>query len=231
MTADNRSYRRNGTASVNAESKFAASKWYSILCLLFCLALLGAFIYGYWQITVARVMFDQARVELTAVQKAVESITGDVSMAGENLSKSDLAMRSEIKDVNKEIRKLWDLANKRNKRDISDHNDRLGVLEIKMDKLALQTDKMLSSVTTLKNEGDGQGRLFQTLSSEHATLKLELLASREIVQELKAAVKENGRRHVGTEQAVDSFRIQVNRKMLQLESSVREMNKPSESGL
>ncbi|MDP0589330.1 MAG: hypothetical protein QS748_09135 [Candidatus Endonucleobacter bathymodioli] len=231
MTADNRSDRRRGTDGANAGFKPATRMRHRILFLLCCLALFGVSIYEYWQITVVREMLDQAHVELAVVQKALDSLIGEISAAGENLSQSDLAMRSEIKDVNKEIRKLWDLANKRNKQDISKHNDRLGALDIKMDKLALESNKMLSSVVALKNEGDGHAQRFKSLYSDHAALKLELVASREALLKLKKMIEENRKRHAGTEKVVDSFRVQVNRKLLQLENSVRVMNKPSEKGL
>ena len=202
---------------------------------IFCLVLLGIAGFEYWQIREVRGELDQTRVELNSARNLLSSVTGEISATGESLSEKDSAIRSELKTVNHEIRKLWDLANKRNKKDISAHDARLDKLENQAGKVGKEVSKATSEAKSVKSSVTDLEVSLQKLVSQQVADKSEMLAALDALKIRVSAIEKQAadqtKWQADVEKSVDNFRVQVNRKLLQVESSLRELKQPAEQGL
>ena len=268
LSADERPVRRRATGSVPpkrptpASGQPAAPKssgggnglvW---LLMVLVLVLAGG---GVWQFKVLQTELADTRAELNIAQDKLSSVTGEITATGENLDQSGSALRSELQVVNSEVRKLWDVANKRNRQWILINKDNV-VKALKQsegadkaaDKAAdlankasskadsmtkelkearkqlTELDQLMKAVTTEQLAAQSE----MTVNLEHFTQQFEemkkLLAEQKKTQAELDKKVENQQQAV---KAIDSFRLQVNRKMQQLEGSVRDLTQPPEQGL
>ena len=130
ITADQRPSRHRSTGSGPKSSGKSAANGkssgtgYLVSGVLFVL-LAGVTAGGYWQVTELHKALKETRQELQATRDQLGLVTGQVSQTGESINQSDSIFRSELKEVNSEIRKLWDVANKRNRQWINDNKDKI----------------------------------------------------------------------------------------------------------
>ncbi|WP_263322378.1 hypothetical protein [Endozoicomonas sp. Mp262] len=202
---------------------------------LLLLALIAVAVMQYWQINAVQGDLEQARAELRAAKKALGVVTGEVSATGANLNKSDSAIRSELETVNSEIRKLWDLANKRNRKSISANEQHINKLEKEVGKVSGQAGKAVAEASGIKARAEELNQLLKALTSEQLAASSEVAASfekyRKQLEGLSAEQKKLIKRQAEAEKSMDAFRLRVNRQLLQLETSFRELTQSSEAGL
>ncbi len=241
IAADERPDRRKGAGSKGVRKPSGsqpARKGGGVLVWLLVVGLMAVAVLEYWQINAVREALDQTRAELKATKKVLSTVTGEVSATGENLNKSDSAIRAELETINSEIRKLWDVSNKRNKKNISANEARLDKLEKKADQVVGKADKANAVADEMKSRVSELDQLLKVLTTEQLAASSEMTASldkiRKQIGQLQALSSEQKKLEAQQADAVksmDTFRVQVNRQLIQLESSLREMNKSSESEL
>ncbi|MDD7804476.1 MAG: hypothetical protein PUP46_02675 [Endozoicomonas sp. (ex Botrylloides leachii)] len=201
----------------------------------FCLILLGISGFEYWQISTVRSELHQTRTELNSASSLLQSITGEVSATGASLSKKNSAIHSELKTVNHEIRKLWDLANKRNKKAIKTHDVRLDKLENKTGQLEGEVNKATVTAQSVKSIEKNLQASLQKLTTQQLNSGTEVLgilnSLKERVNALEIKAKDQTKWQADLEKSIDDFRLYVNRKLLQVENSVRALQQPAKQGL
>ncbi|WP_062266330.1 hypothetical protein [Endozoicomonas arenosclerae] len=211
--------------------------------LLVMIIVLGAG--GVWQFKLMQEELAETRKALASTQERLSSVTGEVTATGENLDQSGSALRSELKVVNSEIRKLWDVANKRNRQWILINKDNVVKALKEAEEAGKTADKASGQLSSLQKRIREMDQLMKAISTEQLAAQGEMTESLarfdKQVAEMKKLVADQ--KKLQTEltgkvedqqqavKAVDSFRVQVNRKLQQLEDTVRDLTQPPKEGL
>ncbi len=238
--------------TTHASGASVHSSGISIATVVLGVALIAMGGFGYWQISALQQELTSARSELNNTASQLSAVSGVVSETGATLSKSDSAVRDELNAVNFEIRKLWDLSNKRNRASIVEQDQRLS----KLDKdLATSRKEMKSSLGLMTKNTTALEAATKSLSalqrevralSTSASVNSEQLSGLEssmgklsgsLKQALVSHQKLTGQVDVqlkdfsGQMKAVNAHRQQVNKRLLQLENSIRSLESGSQPGL
>ncbi|KEQ19765.1 hypothetical protein [Endozoicomonas numazuensis] len=211
--------------------------------LLVMIIVLGAG--GVWQFKMMQQELAETRQALKATQEKLSTVTGEVTATGENLDQSGSALRSELKVMDSEIRKLWDVANKRNRQWILINKDNIVKALKEAEEAGNTADKANGQLSELQKRIREMDQLMKAISTEQLAAQSEMTDSltkfNKQVAEMKKLVADQKKlqaeltKKVEDQQqavkAVDSFRIQVNRKLQQLEDTVRDLTQPPKEGL
>tara|TARA_Y100000588_G_C14023652_1_gene825399 strand:- start:88 stop:747 length:660 start_codon:yes stop_codon:yes gene_type:complete len=132
-----------------------------------------------------------------------------------NLNKESFAStEEEVKFINKEIRKLWDLSNKRNRKNIDSLKLQLTEIESLTEYLSKTNNSILAKQRAINLElaklEKSQSDLNTKLSRDNSSLSDSNLENR--IKEHNEAIK-----------SFDSFRIQINRSLMEIEEKVNEL--------
>ena len=147
-------------------------------------------------------------------QEAGQNFVERISILEEKLAEKDDQISilteevdADLKFVNKEVRKLWDLSNKRNRKNISDN---------------------LNSIESLNEKIESIDKTDEVLSAQQRALTLELARIKNIQENINsqidsfddtAPVEIESDRLTNIEESIDSFnayRVQVNQSLLNL---------------
>ena len=154
-------------------------------------------------------------------QEAGQNFVERISILEERLAEKDDQMsilteevNADLKFVNKEVRKLWDLSNKRNRKNISEN---------------------LNSIESLNEKIESIDKKDEVLSAQQRALTLELARIKNIQENINsqidsfddtAPVEIGSDRLTNIEESIDSFnayRVQVNQSLLNLREELNEL--------
>ncbi len=199
------------------------------------LALIGVSAGGYWQITMMHEELLEARTQLQETSTRLLEVSGTISATGETLSRSEGEVKDELKAINFEIRKLWDLSNKANKPAIEKQAGELASLSKKfagfdasMAKLQKEVVSLASSLSSLSKElvttstdlGSEANVNRNQLDSIDKSLQQLSSSSKKSIDSLSAQVKD----YQDQLKTMDAHREQLTRRLSQLEGSVRSLS-------
>jgi tRNA nucleotidyltransferase/poly(A) polymerase len=178
--------------------------------MLTLLNLAGLIILSFW-------FFNTSGNQQQAGQNFIERISSleeGLIESGDNLKALTQDVDSDLKFVNKEVRKLWDLSNKRNRKEIAVNLNSI-------EKLVIQYDEILK-----KNE---------TLSAKQRAVSLELAKLANMQQKTSEAIEgfngisnesSNKEQIDEIEESIKSFnvyRVQVNQSLLSIKEKLNEL--------
>jgi len=178
--------------------------------MLTLLNLAGLIILSFW-------FFNTSGNQQQAGQNFIERISSleeGLIDSGDNLQALTQDVDSDLKFVNKEVRKLWDLSNKRNRKEIAANLNSI-------EKLVIQFDEILK-----KNE---------TLSAKQRAVSLELAKLANMQQKTSEAIEgfngvsnesSNKEQIYEIEESIKSFnvyRVQVNQSLLSIKEKLNEL--------
>ncbi len=218
-------------------------------------ALLALAAGGYLQLKAVQDDLNLARQQLEQTTARLTVVSGTVSQTGESLSRSDSQVKDELKAINFEIRKLWDLSNKRNRSNIASQGKRLDSVEKDSKVVAGLVDKNRVQLSSFQKNADATQKDLTALQKELAVLQKELrsvnaeittgsainqeqlesLSARinRLDSTLKKVIEDDGglvhlvetrlKESADAAKAYDAHRQQINRRLLQLENSVRSL--------
>ncbi|MEC7929641.1 MAG: hypothetical protein VX169_04940 [Pseudomonadota bacterium] len=154
-------------------------------------------------------------------QEAGQNFVERISILEERLAEKDDQISilteevdADLKFVNKEVRKLWDLSNKRNRKNISEN---------------------LNSIESLNEKIESIDKKDEVLSAQQRALTLELARIKSIQENINsqidsfddtAPVAIGSDRLTNIEESIDSFnayRVQVNQSLLNLREELNEL--------
>jgi len=178
--------------------------------MLTLLNLAGLILLSFW-------FFNTSGNQQQAGQNFIERISSleeGLIDSGDNLQALTQDVDSDLKFVNKEVRKLWDLSNKRNRKEIAANLNSI-------EKLVIQFDEILK-----KNE---------TLSAKQRAVSLELAKLANMQQKTSEAIEgfngvsnesSNKEQIDEIEESIKSFnvyRVQVNQSLLSIKEKLNEL--------
>ena len=154
-------------------------------------------------------------------QEAGQNFVERISILEERLAEKDDQISilteevyADLKFVNKEVRKLWDLSNKRNRKNISEN---------------------LNSIESLNEKIESIDKKDEVLSAQQRALSLELARIKNIQENINSQIDsfdDTALEEIGTdrltdiEESIDSFnayRVQVNQSLLNLREELNEL--------
>ncbi|MCL6269313.1 hypothetical protein M3P05_05060 [Sansalvadorimonas sp. 2012CJ34-2] len=247
---------RKSAKKVTAKTESQAGSRFPMAAVILSVALLALAGGGYLQLKAVQDDLNLARRQLEETTSRLVEVSGSVSKTDENLSKSDSKVKDELKAINFEIRKLWDLSNKRNRQNIAAQGKRLDAVEKSAKSSVSNIDKAEGQISSLTKQLSTTGKELDTAQNSLAALKKEvrginaqITAGSAISQEqldslsvkmrmletsLSNTVADNQRltkniearlkESAENDKAFDVHRQQLNRRLLQLENTVRGLN-------
>ena len=207
---------------------------------------------GAWQLYALQESLSNTRTELRAAQNKLYKVTGDVSAADANISQADSVFRSELEVLTSEVRKLWDVSNKRNREWINENKAQIAKGDKKLETVSGNADRANRLVDASKKNADKVQKklseldqLLKAVTTEQlvansemtsglALLKTDFEQVRKLVSEqrqLQRQMEETYEQQIDLGKAFSSFRTQTNQRIEQLENSIRSLNNPEQSGL
>lgn len=126
-------------------------------------------------------------------------------------SSSDLSeetietLLQDIKMINREIRKLWDLSNKKNKKNISSLTESINVATSDIKNLEINTKETIASLTKFDKSLKNIKKRMAKLSS----FELNTATYKNRLDELEEAIK-----------SIDAYRVQVNQSLIQIKEEL-----------
>ncbi len=197
------------------------------LALLALVLVMGAWTYG--EITDLRARLDTA---MDRSGQRLDNLESLVSATDENLSQSANSIQGQLKDQMGEIRKLWDVSNKRNRGWIKDNEKGLASVEQSMTDLQKSMESLRGEVSALREDveraASEQGKTQTQVEMLAETLQqLEAADARhekqlKDLQALRDQWQDLDKRLTDVKEAIDAFdayRRQVNQRLEKLEES------------
>lgn len=200
---------------------------------------------GYWQVTELQKTLTDTRQELQQTRDQLGLVTGKVSETGETINQSDSIFRSELKVVNSEIRKLWDVSNKRNREWINENKEKIEQGAKKVDFAVKQADAAKKSSEQVVSKLSEMDQMIKAITTEQLVANSDMTAH---VESLKAEI-DGLRSSLSAQQTVEqkiqastqsqeelskklsAFQGQVSLRLQQLENTMRDLGNPKDKGL
>ncbi len=147
------------------------------------------------------------------VATRIEALESRLVVNEESILDSDASVTGQLAFWESEIRKLWDIANKRNKDDIADNTAAISQMS---NDVTARINSMKGSLTDIENTVTQIARQQRSLSDDLGTTVQQ---SKALLEQLESKVQSN---QEGVE-ASDSSRRQTNQKLLDLERRLRNL--------
>jgi chromosome segregation ATPase len=212
-------------------AKSSSGAW---LLVLLCLAGLAGLAAWTWTLNE---QLQGSRLQLADAAQRVEKLEQRLSVTDESVNQSSVEMQVKIKEMDGEIRKLWDNVWKKAKEDLARHDTTISALQAQLKgQVASQAElgaqftgeiaeaKLALKVLSDQVESGAQlADKLEALQEELARQEKSLEEMNETADALVAASGDMKKRLAATEEWVDSFngyRTQINRKLLDVQGSI-----------
>ena len=168
--------------------------FYSVLLVIF----LSTFIWVYSGVSSQQENIIKMNNRLISLEENIQSSS--------DLSEETIeTLLQDIKMINREIRKLWDLSNKKNKKNISSLTESINVATSDIKNLEINTKETIASLTKFDKSLKNIKKRMAKLSS----FELNTATYKNRLDELEEAIK-----------SVDAYRVQVNQSLIQIKEEL-----------
>jgi len=213
--------------------KESSGGWLLVVLCLLAVAALGGWTY------LLNEQLQGSRHQLMDATARLQILERRLSVTDESASQSSVALQVKIKEMDAEIRKLWDNVWKRAKQDLAQHGKDIASLQAALktqDEFDQKSKTELSETALALEVVEEQLEATTKASGQMSTLQEQLAAQRQALMglqdtsnSLSTANDDLQKRVAGTEEWVDSFngyRTQMNRKLLDLQGSIKALQEP-----
>lgn len=167
-------------------------------------------------------LFEQNRLMESALEQAstrIESLESQLANTGDEMSQSDAAVRIQLKQLDAEVRKLWDNVWKKSKDTLALHDTSIKKLtsaqskvQTQQKKSAQQMGSISANVTQLSASVDEISQLTEMLEKDRAKMSLAQKQVNSTTAKL-AAIEAKVDSQEEWLKAIDAFRKQVNQRL------------------
>lgn len=247
ITAEQRPSRHRTPGSIpkSGDHSASTSKGSGMGCLVSCvlfLLLAGVAAGGYWQVTQLHKALADTRHELQETRDQLGLVTGQVSQTGETITQSDSVFRSELEVINSEIRKLWDVSNKRNRQWITENKNNIEQGAKKIDiavkqadavkKMFDQSEEQLADLDQMVKAVSAEQLVAQSdLTAHIEALKVEIASLKSAQQAIEQQIQASTQTRDVLGKKLSSFQSQVSLRLQQLENTLRDLGNGNDKGL
>ncbi|MBQ77561.1 MAG: hypothetical protein CL692_03160 [Cellvibrionales bacterium] len=163
---------------------------------------------------------------LSATELRLSSLESRLTSAGDELTQSDEAVRVQLKELDREVRKLWDNVWKKSKITLDEHSVNIKNLTTRTTKLNDQQALSKQQLSALNGEIMGYSASLEELTENLDSLQAasqQLTAMNQLLQSLEQQLRAHDERIGANEEwvnSINSFRRQVNRQLNALSQPV-----------
>ncbi len=163
---------------------------------------------------------------LSATELRLSSLESRLTSAGDELTQSDEAVRVQLKELDREVRKLWDNVWKKSKITLDEHSVNIKNLTTRTTKLNDQQALSKQQLSALNGEIMGYSASLEELTENLDSLQAasqQLAAMNQLLQSLEQQLRAHDERIGANEEwvnSINSFRRQVNRQLNALSQPV-----------
>lgn len=196
----------SGRAVIPDKPSAGGNSLLTIMSLVIAVAALGASYFLWEQSQKA------SRTAQNAEQRLI-SLESQLTSTGDELSQSDAAVRIQLKELDSEVRKLWDARKKSNKQ-LSGHDTNIKNLTTRTGDVKKRQETTGAQLTALAAELDEVVEMLEAANFDN--LQNTVKNSSQKLQQISAAVDDLSGRVTANEEWVDSingFRRQVNERL------------------
>ena len=201
MQARRQAAQRAAVAKAPVTQAQPAKQTLAIIALVIALVMGAAAAFLFMQLQIVQKQLNQAQQVITDQGKNLQHLNDQLSATGENANLSVDALKVLVKDNNKEIRKLWDVANKRNKANISSNSKAIKSIKSSVasvsKKQAAAEKAQASAITAVKSDVSktinnkvsplsSRLKKVEAASEDIATAQLGISQNTETIQALEA---------------------------------------------
>ena len=209
-------------------NKRSGSPFLTVFSLCLAASVAGLGYLGYQEITRLKRSLQEATQELSNVKSQLIQTSGEISQSGKQQSEVKQTTMSRLDTIDSEIRKLWDVSNKRNKQMIANNQKLLENHTTQLTQQDSELDSTLKRVKILEaKQADDIADMSQQLKAI-ALINTDLLAlSSEItlikteLSNLSSNAAEIEGTHARTEERLKTIQTLLSKKIQQLEASMR----------
>lgn len=227
---------RQGTGTTRSTAKPRKESSGGWLLVLLCLVAVAAL--GGWSYLLNQQLQDSRR-ELAEAGGRIAVLEQKLSVTDESMSQSSVALQVKLQDMDSEIRKLWDNVWKKAKQDLAQHGKDIEGLKADLKQQAASGSELKEALAENRlalGVVEDQLATANGLATEIGELQAELTSQEKSLADVRktasAASSTAGKlkkQVASNEEWVDSFngyRTQMNRKLLDLQSSVDALQAP-----
>ncbi|MGI0117456.1 hypothetical protein [Zooshikella sp. RANM57] len=183
--ADRAIHRRSPGKVNQPEVKTRTNPFWVLLLLVLVVVVSGGGFLGYQQLTVLRAelnttkqAYDQALQQLQDVTGKVSETDASITESGSKIQQAIDQIQIDLKLAHSEIRKLWDLSNKRNKPAIAKVTEQLA-----------QQEKSLAELKPVSNQLKQTNQSLQALEKSYKQISADAQQAKKSVQQVQALQK------------------------------------------
>jgi chromosome segregation ATPase len=231
---------KSGPVATRLEAS-APKQTLATVALVLSLAVSGFAGFLFMQLQEANAQLGKAESILNGHSTNLNALNDKLSASDENSNLSDGVLKILLKDNSKEIRKLWDLSNKKNKPSIADNTKNISAVKesiiktykkaTEIDNKATQIDKksteidkkIVSANSNISGNKDSIAALKTSLANSQQSLEAKFAEVKLSMASLPAASE---KRIADTEQSIrsiDATRKKLNSAMAEVQSQFNEM--------
>ena len=211
-----------------------ASKGLVMVLLVLVLGLAGACGWLWQELQTMNSQLTKTSDSLQSTRDQIESLGVELK---DNVSETGDSLSKEVKTNQHEIRKLWDLANKRNKKDIAFHTSQIATLKKQVKKASDATAKASKNLSTISASVGKVEANHTSLSGDVAEYNEQLLLVRgelELLQQRLESVPSNLSKRVAENEeaiaAIDAARRDLVKNITQLQARINQLQLDARQG-
>lgn len=180
--------------------------------------------------------------ELESAKARLSSLEQRLSVTDEGITQSGAVMQVKLKELDSEVRKLWDVANKRNKAWIKENQVALGSSKSSISKLKKDGESRAKSIANIKTKLKQNEALERTIAEVErqvtalavnvesldyadkasvSTLSTKVVSLSDEQKRQRASIEKRLKEAELAIDAFDSQRLQINRSLQQLKSQLQ----------
>lgn len=176
--------------------------------------------FTYWQLQQTQQALQSATVTLTAAEARVTDLEQRLMLSDDESTQSITVLQANIKENASEIRKLWGVSNDRNRKAIARLDEKVVALEKTAGGLDGRIKAALAEATgelrVLSELVEAQQAVINSADQSYKSQAQTLSSLNKKVEQLDTELRRKVNSHEEAIKAIDAFRVQVNRDLIQL---------------
>lgn len=174
----------------------------------------------FWQLQQTQQALQKATVLLTAAESRVTDLEKRLMLSDDESTQSITVLQANIKENTSEIRKLWGVANDRNRKAIASLDEKVAALEKTAggidDKIKTALAEATGELRVLSELVEAQQAVINSADQSYKNQAQTLTSVSKKVEQLDTELRRKVMSHEEAIKAIDAFRVQVNRDLIQL---------------
>ncbi len=190
------------------------------LAIFLALAAGGFAGYVYWQLQQTQKTLQATAATLSSAEARVAELEKRLTLSDDESSQSMTVLQANVKEQGAEIRKLWGVTNDRHRKAITQLEERVAALDKNLGGVDAKIKTALAEVTgevkVLSELLDAQQAVISSADQAYKSQAQSVSSLNKKLDQLDSELRKKMQANEEAIKAIDAFRVQVNRELLQL---------------